>query len=319
MIKSEINTTTRFSVGISETTKKKLKRYKSLYLLIIPAMAIVLTFQYVPLFGVIMAFQDFDIFKGFLGSEFVGLLHFKKIFSEPRFLLAIKNTMIFSSVNLFFGFPMPIILALLLNELRNMKFKRIVQTISYLPHFLSWISVVALFYTMFAMQGPFNEIRAFFAGDGFKPTNILMNAKYFVWIIYSSNLWKSVGWSSVVYLAAIAGIDQEQYEAATIDGCGRFKKVLHITIPSIIPTVLILFILNVGNLVNSNFEQIYGFQNLYTVEQTEVINTLVYRIGIQNGDYSLSTAFGLAQGLVSCILVLTVNKIVKKLGGNSLW
>lgn len=306
-------------VGVNSAMMSRLKRYRSLYLLVIPAMAAVFMFQYLPLLGVIMAFQNFDIFKGFSGSEYVGLANFHKIVTDPKFHLAISNTLLYSSVNLFFGFPMPIIFALMLNEIRNIMFKRVVQTISYLPHFLSWISVVTLFYEIFSMQGPFNQIRGMIIGNGFKPTNILMDPNYFLWIVYSSNLWKTIGWSSIVYLAAIAGIDQEQYEAATIDGCKRFGKILYITIPSIMPTVLILFILNIGNLVNSNFEQIYGFQNLYTVNRTEVINTLVYKIGIQNGDYSLSTAFGLAQGVVSSILVLTANKIVKKLGGNSLW
>ena len=209
MLKSDIKLNRNVFWGMSDSTKKKLTRYKALYWMLVPAMAIVFVFQYVPLFGIIMAFQNFDIFKGFFGSDFVGLSHFQKIFSEPKFLLAIKNTLIYSSLNLFLGFPMPIILALLLNEIRNIAFKRTVQTISYLPHFLSWISVVALFYTIFALQGPFNQIRTMLLGAGAKPINILMDAKYFIWIIYSSNLWKTVGWSSVVYLAAIAGIDQE--------------------------------------------------------------------------------------------------------------
>jgi ABC-type polysaccharide transport system, permease component len=269
--------------------------------------------------GVIMSFQEFNIFKGFLGSKFVGLDNFIKIFTDPVFLKAIGNTLLYSSVILFLGFPCPIILALLFNELKGTFFKRLVQTVSYLPYFLSWISVVALFYAFFEMSGPFNDFKALIFGQAIERTNILMDSNKFLGILFGTHLWKNLGWSSVIFLAAIAGIDPQLYEASIMDGCGRWKQIIHITIPSILPTVMIIFILSSGSLVTSNFEQVFGFQNLYTMEQTQVVNTVVYKMGIQQGNYSIATAFGLAQGVVSFMIVYVVNKISKKLSSISIW
>lgn len=297
----------------------RIARHKLLYLLIFGSVLWTVVFCYLPMLGVVMAFQDFNIFKGFLGSKFVGLDNFKLIFTEPAFLKAIGNTLLYSSVILFLGFPCPVLLALMFNELKGAFFKRLVQTVSYLPYFLSWISVVALFYAFFEMSGPFNDLRALIFGQDVERINILMNPDNFLGIIFGSHLWKNIGWSSVIFLAAIAGIDPQLYEAAVIDGCGRWKQILHITIPGILPTVMIMFILSSGSLVNSNFEQVFGFQNLYTMEQTQVVNTFVYKQGVQQGNYSVATAFGLAQGIVSFLIVYTVNIITKKLSNISIW
>ena len=234
-------------------------------------------------------------------------------------LKAIWNTLFYGVVILFGGFPFPILLAILLNELRCAKFKKVVQTISYLPHFLSWISVVGLFSAFFSLDGTFNQIMSAIVGEGYEKTNILLDHKNFIGIIFFSDMWKSIGWSAVLFLAAIAGIDMSLYEAARMDGCGRFKQTIHVTIPCIRSTIVIVFIMSIGTLVNSNFEQVYGFQNVYTQEQTEVINTLIYREGIQNGKYSLATAFGLSQGLVTLILILTSNALSKKVMQTSIW
>ena len=295
----------------------QLKKYKFRLFLLLPALILVFVFSYVPMLGIIIAFQDFDIIEGFFGSKFVGLSNFVKIFTIPQFLAAIKNTLIFSGVNLIFSTPFPIILALLFNELKHQKFKKLVQTVSYMPHFLSWISVVGMFYMFFSTDGTFNDIRENLFG--LERTNILLDSKYFLGIVFTSNLWKTVGWSSVIYLAAIAGIDGNMYDAATIDGCGRFGQIFYITLPSIMPTIIILFIMATGSLVNSNFEQIFGFQNIYTQEATEVINTIVYRKGILDGQYSLSTALGLLQGAVSFIIVFLSNMVIKKLTGTGIW
>lgn len=297
----------------------KVKRYKFLYLLLLPALVYTLIFNYIPLGGIVMAFQDYDIIGGIFASPFVGFDNFIKVFSTPKMLHAIKNTLIYSTVGLFFGTPFPIILALLLNEIKSKSFKKVTQTISYLPHFLSWISVIGMISTIFATYGTYNDIMAAIFGSSYERVNILMDSKYFLPILFWSGIWKGIGWNSIIYLAAIAGIDQSMYEAASIDGCGRLKQAWYITIPTILPTIIILFIMSMGGLVSSNFEQVYGLQNLYTQEATETINTLVFRLGIQNGQYSVSTAFGLAQSLVSFLLVFTSNAIIKRLSGTGIW
>ncbi|WP_409344914.1 ABC transporter permease [Paenibacillus sp. MBLB4367] len=297
----------------------KIIRYRFLYLLISGAFIWTVIFCYLPMIGIIMSFQDFNIFKGFWGSPFVGLEHFVTIFTDPMFLKAIGNTLWYSSLILVLGFPLPIILALMFNELRGKYFKRVVQTISYLPYFLSWISVVALFYSFFEMSGPFNDLKVYLFGEGTERTNILMDPDNFAGILFGSHLWKNVGWSSVIFLAAIAGIDSQLYEAAVVDGASRWKQIVHITLPGIMPTAMIIFILNSGGLVTANFEQVFGFQNLYTVEQTQVVNTLVYKLGVQQGNYSLATAFGLAQGIVSFLIVYIVNRVSRKVSSVSIW
>ena len=296
-----------------------IKQYKYTYALILPALIFVFVFLYLPLAGVILAFKDFNIMDGVLGSPWVGFENFKVIFTYPDMLKAIGNTLLYGCVILFGSFPFPIILALMFNELRNMKFKKVVQTVSYMPYFLSWISVIGLIQTLFATEGTFNQILAQFIGEGYEKKNILMESKYFLNIVFLSHLWKSVGWSSVVFLAAIAGIDPTLYEACTIDGGGKWQQILHITLPGIKSTIIITLIMSLGTLVNTNFEQVYGLQNVYTQEDTEVISTLIYRQGIQNGEYSLATAFGLSQGLVTLTLMLVSNKITKKLSGTSIW
>lgn len=305
--------------GESSSFLLNIKKYKYFYILLLPAILYTFIFNYLPLGGVIMAFQDFDIIKGFSGSEWVGLDNFIKIFTMPNFLLAIKNTFIYSGTILFLGFPLPIILALLFNELRNLRFKKVVQTISYMPYFLSWASVVALFYGFFAINGSFNDMRVWLFGEGIERINIFMDAGNFLKIIFFSHVWKNVGWNSVIFLASIAAISPSLYEAAIVDGCGRFKQIWYITLPSLLPTAIIILILNTGSLIVSNFEQVYGLQNLFIQEQTEVINTLVYRQGLNIGNYSLATAFGLTQGIVSFLIVFVVNKIAKKLSGISIW
>ena len=297
----------------------RMARYKFMYLILCPALLLVLVFCYLPMGGLIMAFQEYDIIRGISGSKFVGLDNFIQIFTLPKFLHAIKNTLLYSSVQLFLGTPFPIILAILFNELKQQRFKKIVQTVSYLPYFLSWISVIGMFYAFFAVDGTFNDFMVRIFGSDYTRTNILRESKYFLGIIFWSNIWKNIGWNSIIFLAAISGIDPTLYEAAMVDGCNRLKQILHITLPCLLPTIAIIFIMNTASLVSSNFEQVYGFQNLYIQEDTEVINTLVYRQGILNGEYSLSTAFGMAQGLVSFLLVFISNKIVKKGTGVGIW
>ena len=296
-----------------------IKKHAYVYLLMLPAILLVFVFSYLPLTGVIMAFKDFDISKGIFSSPWVGFENFKVIFTYPNMIRAILNTLLYGVVILFGTMPFTIILALLFNEIKNMHFKKIVQTVSYMPYFLSWISVIGLIYSFCATEGPLNEIISKFAGVEYEPTNILMNSKCFLPVMYISHMWKNIGWSSVIFLAAIAGIDPTLYEAATVDGCGKLQQVKNITLPCISGTIIIVLIMSLGTLVSTNFEQVYGLQNVFTQDDTEVINTLIYRQGIQNGKYSLATAFGLSQGIVSLTLLLIANGLSKKVADISIW
>ena len=296
-----------------------MKKYRANYILVLPALLSVFVFCYMPMAGIVMAFQEYDIIGGIFNSEFVGFDNFIKIFTTPKFLTAIKNTLLYSGVNIVFGTPFPIILAILLNELRSRFFRNTIQTISYLPYFLSWISVIGIFQILFSSEGTVNAVLLKLFGDNYTPVNILMDSKYFLGIIFWTGQWKNVGWSSIVFLAAITGINPSLYEAAAVDGCSRFKQIFYITLPSIMPTIAIVFIMATASLVVSNFDQVYGFQNAYIQESTEVINTLVYREGILNAEYSMATAFGIAQGIVSFLLVFITNKIVKKVSDVGIW
>lgn len=298
---------------------ENVKRYKSVYLLILPAVLFMFVFNYLPFGGIVIAFKDFDIIKGISGSPWVGFDNFIDVFTQKELLGAIYNTLIYGLVLVFGAFPFPIILALMFNELRNMKFKKTVQTITYMPYFLSWISVVGLFYTLFGTEGVFNTIMSKIVGEGFEAKNILLDEKYFLPIIFISHLWKTIGWNSILFLAAITGIDPSLYEAASIDGCGKLKQTWHITLPGIRQTIVVVLVMSMSSLVSSNFDQIYGFQNVYTQPYTETINTVIYRRGIQDGRYSLATAFGLSQGLVSITLILISNALSKKIANASIW
>lgn len=304
-----------------------IKKYKYAYLLILPALVAVFLFSYIPYGGIVLAFKEFKIdnlvlydnpWIGIWKCDWVGFDNFIKIFSDPDMLLAVKNTLVYGCVLVFFSFPFPILLALMYDELRQKRFKKITQTIMYMPHFLSWISVVGLFYVFFSTEGTLNMWLADVIPN-FEKKNILLDADNFLPILFWSGIWKNIGWNSVLYLAAIAGVDQGLYEAAKIDGCGRLRQIWHVTLPGIRNTVVISLIMGLGGLVTVNFEQVFGFQNTFIQEQTEIIGTVVYRQGIQNGQYSLATAFGIAQGLVTMALVLSANAISKKLMKISIW
>ena len=312
------------AVSLERGSEKKgfvynLMAHKTAYLLILPALITVLVLGYVPFLGLVLAFKDYNVLDGILNSPWVGFDNFRECFCQPNMLKAIKNSFIYGVTIQFCGLPFPVILALLFNEIRNMRFKKIIQTVSYLPHFLSWITVIGLFTSLFAVEGTFNNIMAAIVGENYEATNILYNPSNFLFIIFSTHIWKTIGWSSVIFLAAIAGIDASLYEAATIDGCGKFKQAIRITLPCIRGTILIVFIMSLANLFNTSFEQVYGFQNAYIQQETDTINTLIYRLGIQNGEYSMSAAFGLAQGLVAVALLLMSNFASKKLFEVSIW
>lgn len=299
---------------LKDERAKKIYKSRYLYLMVAPAALILLFFSYAPMSGLIMAFQDFSIFRGFQNSEWVGLENFITIFSQPKFTGAIFNTVLVSLMILVFTFPAPIILALLINEVKNKLFKRFVQTASYLPHFLSTLSVVGLVQLLFSRDGLINDILV--ATGAQERIMFLAKQEYFVWFLVGTNLWKEVGWSTIIHLANLTSINPDLYEAAEIDGAGYFAKLRYITIPHMLPTVVILLIFQLGKLFSSNFDLVYGLQNPFI--DFEVISTIIYRTGIQNGNYSVSTAFGLVEGLVALALVLGSNKLAKKISGSGL-
>ena len=297
------------------TVAEDFKKYKSIYFLLLPAIVLVFVFCYLPLPNLILAFKDYDFLLGFK-SPWVGLQNFKDIFTLPDFTSAIMNTILLSFYNLTIVFVVPIIFALLLNELRSTLFKRTVQTISYLPHFLSWASVLGITYSLFSKYGAINSIIAHF-NPSYDRVLWLTIQKMFVPNVVTLTVWKSMGWETIIYLAAMSGIDQSLYEAASIDGAGRFKQCIHITLPGIVPTIVMLFILATGKILNDNFELVYGLQNAFV--DFEVISTLTYKYGIKNGDYSLAAALSMFQGVINLALIVITNKVSKRLNETSLW
>lgn len=308
----------RTDVGTHKTTRgtkwQRIQKDRYLYLMLLPTLVVTILFAYAPMFGLIMAFQDFDIFKGFLHSEWVGLDNFVRIFSQHKFLTAVWNTFLCGILNILICFPAPIILALLINELWVGKFKKITQTISYLPHFLSMISVVGLVFSVFGRDGIVNDVRIMLGST--ERITFLADQKLFIWFLTGVILWKETGWGTVIHLANLSSISPDLYEAASIDGATRPQKLRYITLPHMMPTVVILLIFQMGTLFNSNFELVYGLQNPYI--DFEVISTIVYQTGVKGGQYSLSTALGFAQGLVALTLVLSTNWLAKKLTGNGI-
>ena len=294
---------------------RKMYKDRQIYLLLLPAIVITIVFAYGPMPGLIMAFEDFSIYDGLFGSEWVGLENIHKIFSQKKLVSSIWNTLKISVLSLLITFPAPIILALLINELKRPVFKRVVQTVSYLPHFLSWISVVGLIHVLFGNDGLINDIRLALGAE--ERITYLAQQGLFVWLVLGSTLWKEVGWGTVIHLANISSINQELYEAAEMDGAGYCQKAWYITLPHMIPTVVILLIFQMGGLFNSNFELIYGLQNPYI--DFEVISTIIYKTGIQNGSYSMSTAVGFVQGIIALLLVVATNWLAKKVTGSGIF
>jgi putative aldouronate transport system permease protein len=315
------------SEAIIDTSTKKEKRKRVLRKLAsqkyLQAMALLgvlwmFVFNYIPMYGLIIAFKEYSIIKTISEAPWVGLMQFKEFLQDEYFWIILKNTLGISLIKLFIGFPLPIIFALMLNELTSMKLKKAVQTISYLPHFISWVVLGGILTTWLADIGIINDI---LLGMGLidERVNFLAEPDNFWAIVILSDIWKELGWSAIIYLAAIAGVSTELYESATIDGANRFQKMWHITLPSIRPTITILFILAVSGVLNSNFDQILILRNALNESASSVIDIYVYQLGIQNARYSYATAVGLLKAIIAFILLLSANKIAKKINGSSLF
>lgn len=292
-------------------------KHKALYLMLLPGMIYFIVFKYVPLAGSVIAFQDYDIFKGFLGSEWVGLKWFNELFQYPQFLRLLKNTLIISFYQIIFAFPAPLIMAVLLNELRLPLLKRSVQTIIYLPHFLSWAVVYGLAYMMFSTQtGLVNDVIERLGGD---PVQFLSSPDLFRSLVIGTGMWKEVGWSTIIFLAALSGINPTLYEAAKIDGAGRWKQFKHVTFPGLLPAFMILLLLKIGHVLDLGFEQIYVFLSPPTMEVGDIFDTYSYRAGIISGQFSMTTAIGIFKSVVGLALLVVANRLSKRTTGEGIY
>jgi putative aldouronate transport system permease protein len=296
---------------------RRLQRDKWLYILLLPGLLYFLLFKYVPMWGVLLAFKNYQPFTGFWKSDWVGFEHFQLFFSNPEFFMLLRNTLLLSFYNLVFFFPAPIVLAILLNEVRIALFKRSVQTLIYIPHFISMVIVASMTYVFLTTAGgPVNEL--LFAYTGTK-IEFLASPDWFRPLIILQTIWKECGWGTIIFLAALAAVDVEQYEAAIMDGANRWKQIWHITLPSIRSTIIILLILRMGNVLENGFEQIYLMLNPLNRSVAEVFDTYVYMMGITQGAFSYSTAVGLFKAIVGVILVLGSNYLAKRFGQSGLY
>ncbi len=296
---------------------KDIARDRYLYLLLLPGLLLVLVFKYMPMYGVVIAFQEYNIYKGISGSEWVGFDQFTRLFRSPDFGEILGNTIIISLYKLAASFTLPILLALLLNELRSKLFKRFAQSVVYLPHFISWVIFSGILITFLnPVDGLINMIIQNFGG---RPIDFLGDVRYFRSVLVISDVYKEIGWGTIIYLAAIAGVNADLYEAARIDGAGKLKQTWHVTLPAIRPVILILLILSLANILEAGFQQIFLLYSPLVYDVADIIDTYVYRVGIQEANYSYATAAGLFKSAVAMALILSVNTIVKKSGQEGLW
>ncbi|MEF3302228.1 ABC transporter permease [Paenibacillus sp. GYB003] len=297
--------------------RRSLKKNWDLYVLISPVIIYYLVFHYFPMYGLQIAFKNFVASKGIWGSPWVGFDHFERFFNSFYFWRLIRNTIGINLYELLVAFPAPLILALMINEVRHKSFRKLIQTVTYAPHFLSTVVMVGLILMFLSQQkGVVNHAIQLFGGE---PISFMTEAAWFKTIYVFSGVWQGAGWGSIIYLAALAGVDPQLHEAATIDGASRLQRIWHINIPSILPTIIILLILNMGSMMSVGFEKVYLMQNSLNMESSDVISTYVYRSGILGAQYSFSAAVGLFNSVVSFVLLVTVNSIVRKINETSLW
>ena len=295
---------------------KDVVRDKWLYLLLLPGIVFLIIFRYIPIFGNVIAFMDYNPYDA-AQTTWVGLKHFQDLLTRPQFLQVFGNTLYISILKMVCGFPVPIILALMMNEMKNLKFKKVAQTLLYLPNFISWVVLAGLIMNMLdpdtgVVTGIINSI----AGEN---VQVLTDTRYFVPMLIVTDIYKGAGWGTIIYFAALSGIDPQLYEAAEIDGARKWKQLLHITLPSITPTIVVMLILSCNNIVNAGFDQIFMLYTALVYSVADIIDTYVYRIGIQNADYSFSTAAGLFKSVIAFVMILIVNTVAKKTGNEGIW
>lgn len=292
-------------------------KYWQYYLMMLIPVVYYIIFRYIPMFGNIIAFRRYRAGSSIFGDEWSGLRYFNQFIADQNFWRAFRNTLLLNFKYLLISFPLTLIFALLLNEIKNVAFKRIVQTISYLPHFISMVIVAGMVRELLSTNGPINNLIVSLGGE---PITFIALPEWFTTIFVTSGIWQGIGWGTILYLAAMSGINPELYEAAALDGANRFQQCLHVTIPAILPTISTLLILNIGNLCGSAaFEKVFLLYNPTTYETADIIGTYVYRMGLQSGNYSYATAVGLFQGIINLVLLTVANKASTKLSGSGLW
>ena len=311
-----IGSTDKRSGQLFRSWRKRILRDRYLFLLFIPPMIFYLVFHYAPMFGVMIAFKRFDFVLGVLRSPWAGFHYFQRFVGDPFFWRAVRNTLLINLYSLLWGFPAPVVLALLLNEVRSRRFKRLSQTITYLPHFISTVVVCGMIVNALASRGPVNGLLTTL---GAEPIRFMTSPEWFRPIYIASGIWQNAGFGSIMYMAALAAINPELYEAATVDGAGRWQKMVHITLPGIVPTIIILLILNLGQIMDVGFEKVFLLQNGSTFETSDVISTYVYRVGLVGADFSYGTAINLFKSVIGLVFVWSANTLSRKLQGTSLW
>jgi putative aldouronate transport system permease protein len=292
------------------------QRNKAVYLMAIPMFLFYIIFKYVPMGGLVIAFQKYNLFKGFWGSQWIGLENFIRFFTGPYVFRLIRNTVLINFYSIFFGFPVPIVFALMLNEVKTGSLKKTIQTISYMPHFISLVVVCGLINDFSRIDGVFN---AFLSNFGLKPVNLLSEAGLFRIIFVGSSIWQTIGWSSIIYIATLSTVDPNLYDAAKIDGAGRLGRIIHISLPSLIPIITVQFIMRIGNILSVGFEKIILLYNPLTYSTADVISTYIYRFGLEQANYSFGTAVGIFNSIVNIAVLIGVNSLFRRFSEESLW
>jgi putative aldouronate transport system permease protein len=295
----------------------RIVKHRTIYLLVLPGLLFFLIFKIAPMWGLLLAFKDYNPFLGFTGSEWVGIKHFADLFASSSFYIMLRNTLAINIIALVFQFPLPILLALMLNEIRHESFKRFNQSIVYLPHFLSWVVVASM--TFFLLSTDVGIVNKLIAANGGETISFLSDPNYFWGLLTAQVMWKEAGWGTIIFLAAMAGVDPQRYEAAVVDGAGRFRQIWHITLPAIRPTIIILLILRLGSMFDTGFEQILLMMNPLVRNVGEVFDTYSYTYGILQGKISIGVTVGLFKGLVGLVLIVLANRIVKRLGHEGIY
>lgn len=296
---------------------RNVKAHPLLYIMILPAVVYFIVYHYAPMYGMIIALFDYVPTKGVFGSKFVGLKHFKGFLQDPYFFRTMRNTLSINLLLLLGGFPVPIIFAILLNELRSTKFRRVIQTVTYMPHFISSVVICGLMLEFCKTNGVITSLYASLTGAD--PFNLFSSTTLFQPLYVLMCVWQEFGWDSIIYYAAVTGIDQTLYEAAEIDGANRFKKIIHVTLPGIAPTIVILLIMRIGNMMTLGWDKVLLLQNPLTYKTSDVISTYVYRFGLTNFQYSFATAVGFFNSIINFLLLITANTVSRKLNDTSLW
>ena len=314
---TETATQQTYKIILKKQLLSRIIRMRAFYVLILPAMLLLIIFHYIPMYGIIISFKDFSVFDGITKSPWNNFRHFKWLFKDPFFYRIMFNTFWMSVLRIVFAFPAPIILALLLNEMRSMAYKRVVQTISYLPHFISWVILGGIMKEILSPQR--GIVGYIYTLLGTEPVNFLTNKATFRGLLVATGIWQGVGWGTIIYLAALSSIDPGLYESASIDGANRFQKTVSITIPSLVPVMTILLLLQIARILKESFQQIFNLYNPMVYEVSDVFSTYIYRMGIEQARYAYTTAVGLFQNVIGVIILVVSNAVVKRFSEYALW